>query len=392
MCDTKAACSCNGCWLLTWCHNRKEEKQAYVYKTNVLSNDVQWFYTRNSSEKKFCTSTAVLWETWSPLHRWNQGSPRSTDKQSPIFSTSVNAAVPDGNLDGLLGSHDGPALHSQLSSGRDHVRELHGKCLWPIDVKHSPGNSCLAWRSDFPGDDLAAVARCYAGQIQRLLAIALSQRQRLERHGVTWAGKKKPRVNLCGALTENTIYMLAASCGKHPPKLQTQHQHDFYLLPLARAHCHRQRQRHHDLRYRQHQQQPTAPAAAAPAPSSSGSGGAAAEGVAAPPPEPPPATASTRPAGPSTRPGPDQHQTWHHQHNSSTSTRATRTTTSQPKHRHNWPPAQTSASSDSKSKDMEVLKGGCLAKRKRKYRLVYRFCIVLGIVWEGAISWQDWAS
>ena len=115
---------------------------------------------------------------------------------------------------------------------------------------------------------------------------------------------------------------------------------------------------------------------------------AAAEGVAAPPPEPPPATPSTRPAGPSTRPGPDQHQTC----TTSTSTRSTRTTTSQHKHRHNWPPAQASASSDSKSKDMEVLKGGCLAKRKRKYRLVYRFCIVLGIVWEGAISWQDWAS
>ena len=74
---------------------------------------------------------------------------------------------------------------------------------------------------------------------------------------------------------------------------------------------------------------------------------------------------------------PEQHK--HHQHR-------------QHKHRHNWQPAQASASSDSKSEVMEVPRGGCLAKRKRKYRLVYRFCIVLGIVWEGAISWQDWAS
>ena len=86
-----------------------------------------------------------------------------------------------------------------------HVRELHGKCLWPIDVKHSPGNSCLAWRSDFPADDLAAVARCYAGQIQRLLAIALSQRQRswAARCHLSW--ENNPLVNLC-ALSLKTLF------------------------------------------------------------------------------------------------------------------------------------------------------------------------------------------
>ena len=69
---------------------------------------------------------------------------------------------------------------------------------------------------------------------------------------VSW--KKKTYKSVC-VITESTIYMLAASCCKHPPKLQTQHQHDFYLLPLARAHYHRQQQQHqqhhHHLRYRQ---------------------------------------------------------------------------------------------------------------------------------------------
>ena len=139
-------------------------------------------------------------------------------------------------------------------------------------------------------------------------------------------------------------------------------------------------------------------------------------GAGAPPPPPLPPAAAPTAAAAAAAPAPSS--------SSSSSTRTTRTTTSntkhqtsrtkhqtetpqqrhqapeqhkhhqhrQHKHRHNWPPAQASASSDSKSKVMEVERGGCLAKQKRKYRLVYRFCIVLGIVWEGAISWQDWAS
>ena len=60
---------------------------------------------------------------------------------------------------------------------------------------------------------------------------------------------------------------------------------------------------------------------------------------------------------------PEQHK--HHQHR-------------QHKHRHNWPPAQASASSDSKSEVMEVLRGGCLAERK--WGMVWQACVE-GIVW-----------
>ena len=37
---------------------------------------------------------------------------------------------------------------------------------------------------------------------------------------------------------------------------------------------------------------------------------------------------------------------------------------------------------------MAVLTGGCLAKRKHKYRLVFRFCIVLGTVFCYRLGWE----
>ena len=218
------------------------------------------------------------------------------------------AAVPDGNLDGFWVATMDPL--STLSWVLGVTRK---RTSWQMSVTdwcktfttqllpglafRLPGRRPCCCGPVLCGSDPKAACNCFVTAAAFLSGTVSPE-----------LGKKTPCKSVC-ALTENTINMLAASCGKHPPKLQTQHQHDFYLLPLARAHCHLQRQRHHDLRYRQHQQQPTAPAAAAPAPSSSGSGGAAAEGVAAPPLEPPPATASTRPAGPSTRTGPDQHQT-----------------------------------------------------------------------------------
>ena len=203
----------------------RRKNKPYVYKTNVLSNDVQWFYTRNSSEKK-------KYFNGCPVRNLVASSTLESGFASKYWQASLQssrllsiAAVPDGNLDGFWEATMDPLSTLSWVLGVTRKRtswqmsvtdwcKTFTRQLLPGLAFRLPGRRPCCCGPVLCRSDPKAACNCFVTAAAFLSGTVSPE-----------LGKQTPCKSVC-AFTENTIYMLAASCSKHPPKLQTQHQHD----------------------------------------------------------------------------------------------------------------------------------------------------------------------